>query len=46
MTDHYLTIELESEEEIKIKNSRFIGRTFIVSTLDEMNEQLSAAMPI
>ena len=42
MTDHYLTIELESEEEIKIKNSRFIGRTFIVSTLDEMNEQLSA----
>ena len=42
MDDAYFTIKTESEVETKVKASRFIGRTFIVSTIDEMQERLTA----
>ncbi|KAA3637593.1 MAG: YigZ family protein [Calditrichaeota bacterium] len=42
MDDAYFTIKTESEVETKVKASRFIGRTLIVATTDEMLEQLSA----
>lgn len=38
--DEYRTIERESQGEIKVKASRFIGETFLVSTLDEALEKL------
>ncbi len=40
MDDFYITIANEAECEIKIKASRFIGRTFKVSSIDEIDVQL------
>lgn len=41
MIDSYLTIKKETEVEQKIKNSRFIGRTFLVQSEDAMAERLN-----
>ena len=41
MEDNYYIISKESVEEIKVKGSRFIGRSFIVSNPDEAMEQLN-----
>lgn len=40
MDDSYFTIQTESRAEIKIKNSRFIGETFLVSRVDEASGRL------
>ncbi len=40
MDDFYITIADEAECEIKIKASRFIGRTFKVCSLNDINKQL------
>lgn len=42
MSDSYHTIQSEVEVETKVKGSRFIGRTFLVSTVDEAKEKLEA----
>jgi len=40
MDDFYLTIELPSETEIKVKGSRFIGRTFLIDSSERAVAQL------
>ncbi len=42
MNDFYCTIACEAECEIKVKASRFIGRTYKVFSLDDVNEKLKA----
>ena len=42
MDDFYYTIAEEAECEIKIKASRFIGRTFKVENLEQVEEHLQA----
>ncbi|NOY88363.1 MAG: YigZ family protein [FCB group bacterium] len=41
MDDYYLTINKPSLAEIKIKGSRFIGRTVLVNSVDEALEELN-----
>ncbi len=40
MDDFYITIANEAKCEIKIKASRFIGRTYKIFSIDEIDEQL------
>lgn len=40
MDDFYITIANEAECEIKIKASRFIGRTYKIFSIDEIDKQL------
>jgi len=40
MDDHYLTIDKPSTAEIKIKGSRFIGRTALVNNIEEAGKKL------
>lgn len=40
MDDVYLTIDRPSQAEIKVKGSRFIARTFVVTSADEALQQL------
>jgi len=42
MDDSYLTIEKEAVEEIKVKGSRFIARTFFSATVEEAQDKLEA----
>lgn len=42
MEDSYFTIAAESSVELKIKNSRFIGDTFLVSSAEEALERLAS----
>ncbi len=42
MNDRYCTIARESSHEIKVKGSRFIGRSFLVSALSEAAASLEA----
>ncbi len=42
MDDFYITIAEEAEREIKIKASRFIGRTYKVFSFDEIDAQLKS----
>ncbi len=41
MDDFYFTFANQVTEEIKIKGSRFIGRTFCVQSMDEINKILT-----
>lgn len=41
MDDRYLTIEKPSIEEIKVKGSRFIGRTDLAATVDEALDKIT-----
>ena len=40
MDDSYLTIAKETTEEIKVKGSRFIGRTYLVDSLESAQTKL------
>ena len=41
MEDSYLTISSESRTEIKVKGSRFIGRTFLVGSVEAAHDRLA-----
>src|SRR5512140_3280741 len=42
MDDAYFTIEHEASIELKIKNSRFIGETYLVTSPEQALERLSS----
>ena len=42
MDDSYFVIQAESRAEIKVKNSRFIGETFLTENLTEVSARLEA----